>query len=308
MNGTVGAPGTNGNNGTITIISNRLEDDWDSESEEDLQFKRRIAKLNANTKVGSVRPARPLIAASPAIFSNSPILRSAVKSQRSASTAERPVAFVQSMVPDVSAATIKTVQATTKLQGLVSSQFVGAEEFSTRPGQQSLTEGHVVAAPSGGQLDIATTHGVVTVKDGAKALIVSNAYSTSVLNLHDARRGEVSVKLTNGRVNVAMGTQLTVTPVLNATFADVNPTPDIAVRDIKDFGKTGELRTFTADFSLLSAILENPTLRALSKSSDRAHKKQIERVLKNACAATVVTGKSGVYKKVGKKPDVVASL
>jgi hypothetical protein len=218
------------------------------------------------------------------------------------------VAFVQRAVPDIASATVKSAQATTKLQGLVSSQSVGNEDFSTSPGQQTLSEGHLVAAPTGGQLDIATTHGVVTIKDGAKALVVSNAYSTSVLNLHDSRRGEISIKLPNGRVNVPMGTQLTVTPILNATFADVNPTPDIAVRDIKDFGKTGELRTFTADFSLLSAILENPTLRALSKSSDKSHKKQIERVLKNACAATVVTGKSGVYKKVGKKPDVVASL
>ena len=89
-------------------------------------------------------------------------------------------------------------------------------------------------------------------------------------------------------------------------FADICPTPEVAVRDVKEHGRFGELRAFTAEFSMVSALVDHAALRALTRSPSSEHRKHVEQLLKNACVLTVVCGKHGAYKKLPKKGELVA--
>ncbi|WP_139776733.1 hypothetical protein [Oceanospirillum multiglobuliferum] len=78
-------------------------------------------------------------------------------------------------------------------------------------------------------------------------------------------------------------------------MADVTPTPEIAVRNIKSV-QLGDRRIFTADFSIMSALMNHNTLKGLAKSTSAEHKRHLTQFLKNATVLSYVTAKHGSYK------------
>ncbi|MBX9725311.1 MAG: hypothetical protein K2X81_28160, partial [Candidatus Obscuribacterales bacterium] len=98
------------------------------------------------------------------------------------------------------------------------------------------------------------------------------------------------------KVEVGLGKQVIVGQDAGTDFHAVNPTPQIAVREIKSQPLKNGLRAYSADFSILSALLNHESLKGLNKTEDPVLRQHFEQVLKTACVLTYVTSKHGAFK------------
>lgn len=217
-----------------------------------------------------------------------------------------PVAYVQPM-PSAAIQAVASPDVLLKISGVtivveskidiaVVARLSGAVRFSRNSNSVfTMQSGAALFAPQGSSLVLSTPEGDVYIESGCKTLVhVSNGY-VAVLNLRDGHAGQVRLMHGKTVVNVAVGKELVIGPDRGANLPDVNPTPEIAVRDIKSH-VIGTTRVFIGDFSIMSALMNHAALRGLSKSSEPAHKKQLAQLLKNAIVLSYVTAKHGSYK------------
>lgn len=172
--------------------------------------------------------------------------------------------------------------------------FGGNTELVTESNSKQLNSGALLAAPEKGILKIQTPQAEVSIAAGAKALVQMKDGYLAVLNLHDKHKGQVSIRSQGLTMSASMGQVLILGADKGDKLAAINPVPEISLRSVKSQKLYGDQRVFTADFSLMSALMNHSTLKGLQ--SNPSHKKHIDQLLKNTIVLNYITAKHGAYK------------
>ena len=142
-------------------------------------------------------------------------------------------------------------------------------------------------------------------KRGAVVLAIANGNVTSIYNLHDNNKDSVIVKLSNSKIKLYPGHQVTFAVADQAPdFAYINQVAKIGYRAIKTSTNNG-IMTYESDFSIPSAISALKPLKAMFKSNDRIIKNLANQLLKTSVVVSQSTSFKGIYEQVN-KPKLVS--
>ena len=140
----------------------------------------------------------------------------------------------------------------------------------------------------------------ISVRKGAAAFVVNNGRDVAVLSLHDGSGAGVTVKIDGQIVVLRSGEQLLLTssassPASN-TFAEVNPLSEVAVRNVVSHNLKSDLRAFTCEFSIPSAMQNLKAIKRLADSAKKSERQTYAKMLKNAAALLTIGIQKGPYK------------
>ena len=136
---------------------------------------------------------------------------------------------------------------------------------------------------------------------GARAVVlvyVTHTNGTAVYNLHDQRRGDVSISVAGKRYGVDVGQHAMIVCDRSSEYGDVNPIESIAHANLRSVDLTEGGRMFSSNFSLLSAIAGVKALAALQGSADQRDRRLHAAVLKNAAILMHTRAPSGAYRRI----------
>ena len=217
-----------------------------------------------------------------------------------------PVAFVQ-MVPAVLNPEVTAPQNLSARLPLVSEpclnesvveRLKGYATFAgTAASRYCMQSGAILFAPQESDLRLNTCAGEISIARGCQVLVQVKGDYVSVFNLHDRHSGQVTMRSTGTVIDTVMGKGFVIGPDHGNKLSCVNPAPEIALRNVQSQVVAGGQRLFTADFSIMSALMNHPVLQELTHNGRRTHKKEIEQLLKNALVLACVTSRHGVYKR-----------
>ena len=165
-----------------------------------------------------------------------------------------------------------------------------------------LDNGPLLLSPLKEGSIVDTPYGEVSVTAGSVALIICSDKELCVYNLHDSRKDAVVINC--GKENVALGkTRISLSPERVAvfakssmkTFAEANPAPFVAYRQISIKDLSGEYKLFQADFDFGSMARGLPQLRKLMDSEIGEQRKTMGDVLKTAAIMTQMSQSSEPY-------------
>ena len=282
--GVINPAGMPGMNGTVTekVVMN----DWDAQSDDTdaHDLKKRKLQLIANEDsvtyadcvVVSHSEARP-IAFTELVFAV-PNLEQ-IKPRRSA---------VDSLIVDkqISAAQLEALKK------------AGVEVQPTSNGADlSIRKGTVMLAPDF-NLRLRTEHGVLELGAGSRVIVSVADNCTVVRNLHDRKKGDVRFVSGTQKVDLHLGMQLFVSSDPELTLNDLSKASGIALRNTSSFklaAPHGTLPAHLSEFSVLTALSKDETLKALYQSNEKADRKIYEQIAKNACILGTLTMRKGPY-------------
>jgi hypothetical protein len=135
----------------------------------------------------------------------------------------------------------------------------------------------------------------IVCKPGAMALFVDNGETVTVYCLDQRGSGDVRVTLDNKHVDLLPGQQFVVTEQQNEEFQDVNPCHTISYRNPKAQFSGNGVKSYIADFSIVSAILAVRPLNKMLLSQDSHDQRRINELLKNATILSELTAVDGPY-------------
>jgi hypothetical protein len=140
---------------------------------------------------------------------------------------------------------------------------------------------------------------------GAAAIIVKNGRNVAILSLQERTTGDVTVDVCGQAVELRAGEQIVFTESPTSDFADVNPLPAVACRDVREHMLRSGQRAFISEFSLLSAMNNLNVLRHLETSHGAQDRALFKAILKNAAIVQMVTAARGPYKAMP-RPAITA--
>jgi hypothetical protein len=149
-------------------------------------------------------------------------------------------------------------------------------------------------APSDSKLTVKTRHCELEIAAGAKVTVETNAHSTVLRNLHDGRMGSVKVRCDGRTVVLPIARQLVIGNSMTNAASDVSSS-NIAVRNTINSKLSNGLNMQLSEFSILSAMMKDGTLKALIRSNSRSDRKQFDCIAKNACILGITSLSRGSY-------------
>jgi hypothetical protein len=130
---------------------------------------------------------------------------------------------------------------------------------------------------------------------GTLVFFLRKGQDIAVFNLNSKRKGDVKVTVGSSTIRPLPGEEIVVTSNLTSEFADVNPGKLISFRKPKLSHQGENLRVFTADFSIASAVLSIKQLQAMLHSDDPYQRHLINEVLKNHAIWSDTANADGPY-------------
>jgi hypothetical protein len=137
----------------------------------------------------------------------------------------------------------------------------------------------------------------IRVAANAAAFIINDGGKVSVYALHDAASGDIGILAGTQEITLRAGEAAIVADAAATDFASVVAARSVAVRGVTRHAGDG-LSVFTCEFSLLSAIVNLQSIRAMHHSINAHDRLTYERILRDAAALQVVTANRGLYKSV----------
>ena len=160
----------------------------------------------------------------------------------------------------------------------------------------NLQNGSIFFAPKE-SISINTPLGTVHIEAGSLALVMAHGNNVSVYNFHDDRTGAVSMESGGSKIVLPPGSHAIFTNDSKADFASLNGTRSIAFRNVEKQTLSNGSLMFTADFSIMSALLNSGALHQVSKADSPEMRSIREKMLKTAAALQIALGASrSVYK------------
>src|SRR5207302_673486 len=113
-------------------------------------------------------------------------------------------------------------------------------------GQFKMVSGSLLLSPHDQAIQLITPQGVIEIAAGSKALVQVKHDFVAIFNLHDTRLGQV--KLTAGKsiIEVGIGKAIVVGANDGDNFSNINPAPEVAIRDLKSQVNANGQRIFSA--------------------------------------------------------------
>jgi hypothetical protein len=154
--------------------------------------------------------------------------------------------------------------------------LVGGIDNTTR-----LDSGAMLIAADRNQ-SLKTEYGAVTVAKDSLVLAIAFDHGIAVYNLHDTKRGAVSVSFRNHNILIAPGQHVLLTDRDVQYFEQINPVNFVGYRnmDAKDLGDG--VKRFHAEFDIFSMFRGLEPLRQMADSADVKNRKAAMTALKTA--------------------------
>ncbi len=147
--------------------------------------------------------------------------------------------------------------------------------------RRSIQKGALLMAPDANTI-IDTPYGSVAVKAGSVALLIAFDRGLAVYDLHDNRKGDVS--LTSGSHSMALlpGRTAVLTNTAIKEFGDVNPIKFVGYRQMVTRDVSAQTRLFHGEFEILSMVRGLKPLGNLVTSDNAKARKTLDNMLKTA--------------------------
>jgi hypothetical protein len=134
---------------------------------------------------------------------------------------------------------------------------------------------------------------------GASVLVMETGNDVAVFVLHENPRKPVRIKSGSSTMELRVGKQMVLTRQVAAKFDQINPSTLISHKNSHSHLVAKDIRAHTADFSLLSAIMNVPALKNMLTASSAADRKMAQQMIKNAAVLALLKGQTGPYSTSG---------
>jgi hypothetical protein len=152
---------------------------------------------------------------------------------------------------------------------------------------------------------IRTDFGDLTIGAGAVVLVIATSKILAVYDLHDAHGNNVSLS-SNGRMTfLSPGRHVLVTD-LGKSYEEVNPLGAIGHRNLQQTD-LGNVRLFSSEFSIVSAVTEPKVVAQLRDPHDRGRTSVLNQLLKDAAIIQTTRGASTGYQRYGTRSSYAAA-
>lgn len=150
----------------------------------------------------------------------------------------------------------------------------------------NLDKGKIVFMPTT-NITVGTHEGNVSISAGSVCYIIETGHDVAVYDVHDNLGG---VKVQSGQRTLILhpGEQLILTRQKQADFKSVNPSKDIAYRDMVKYDFGSGIYGYFGQFSPTSAFGTVNTLKSLFQSPNPADRKMANRLMKTAASLQVL--------------------
>lgn len=155
----------------------------------------------------------------------------------------------------------------------------------------NLQHGSIFFAPKQ-DVSVTTPAGIVHIEAGSLALVIANGGNVSIYNFHDERTGAVRMVSAGSNVALPPGSHALFTTNSKSDFNTLNGNGSIAFRNVERSTLQNGVVMFSADFSIISALMNNSALHTLSRAGNAEMRSIREKMLKTAAALQIATGGS----------------
>jgi hypothetical protein len=206
----------------------------------------------------------------------------------------------ESTTADSDTGEIDAVIASDRDLGIKATAGLPFQPISTNSGKSKIvevTQGTVLFAPLV-DTTVKTPFGHVEIDAKSIVLLIASRHGIAVYNLDDQHRDAVRVHAGDRILTLGPSNQALITSKLVTSFEQVNPVEAMAYRRVIDFEIGSNLRAFSSEFSMLSAISAIKPLRSIVASKHPEARRISVHMLKTAAAMVQVKAGLESYQKV----------
>lgn len=157
----------------------------------------------------------------------------------------------------------------------------------------TLNRGIVLFAPKS-DIEVRTKEGDVYITAGSIVLVFEDGNDSAVLNVSDAKQGDVGVRIGSNSYPILPGEELVLTRSNSGTFNAINPARIIAHRGVRKAHLDRGVSAYLCDFSLVSALSSTGLYSKLKK--DDSLRPVLRQILLMAASLQSVTSARGPYR------------
>lgn len=170
---------------------------------------------------------------------------------------------------------------------------------------RKLNNGPLLVAPENDMV-VETPFGKVNIAAKTLALLVASEHSVAVYNLHDVRKGALSVVTNQGHTfNVTPGTSAVMVGSHDKSFEEVNPAQFVRYRKPVSRSLSNTHKLYRAEFEIISMLNGLPAFKELIQSENKETRKTMLNVLKTAAILMQLSGNAEPFEFFS-KPEVTA--
>jgi hypothetical protein len=160
-----------------------------------------------------------------------------------------------------------------------------------------LRAGATLFAPEKEAITVETPEGVLHIAAGSQALVEVIENATVVRTLHNHKRGDVRMVVGATTLIVDLGRQVVISSGSSKALHAFNSNSAVAVRNTMVRKVGNGITAAVSEFSMVSALSSHEVLKALYQSADKADRKHLEQILKNAVVLSFTTAGKGRYQR-----------
>ncbi|MBX9671377.1 MAG: hypothetical protein K2X93_27560 [Candidatus Obscuribacterales bacterium] len=180
------------------------------------------------------------------------------------------------------------------LGSVVTSTFVGDEPNKAAVKKAlsekvALFEGTTLFIPDG-DLELDTRHGRIHIGSRAVVLVSSSENEVAVYDIHDHKKGSVSVHIDGKKLTLAPGRHIVITTDQTGDFAMANAIESIPHCDIAKIQNSETKKVFTSEFSIPATIQSVSALKSLTVSQEPELQKVSHNIMKTAAIVMYMRG------------------
>jgi len=171
-------------------------------------------------------------------------------------------------------------------------------------GKYLLNKGSMLFAPKH-DLTVHTSAGIVSIRAGAVALVVSAGHSLAVYDMHDAHHGDVVVSGADGPVSLSVGRHVMFSKKNANSFDDINALSPVTHRSVNSNKLGSGAQQFSSEFSITSALNGLRVFAHLKQSNNPSDAKLVRQLMKNAAIILQTTRTAAPYVRAAKQAPVL---
>lgn len=122
----------------------------------------------------------------------------------------------------------------------------------------------------------------IDIQAGSRVLVVESNRTVGVYDLHDKRKGAVTVTAASKKFTLLPGQQLIITQLKTDDFDAINPHAGIGYRNMSMIHSTDQESVYHGEFSIISALQCSRPLAAMSKSTAAPKVAYVRELIRNA--------------------------
>lgn len=159
----------------------------------------------------------------------------------------------------------------------------------------NLDCGKVLFAPTQ-DIVVQTHEAQVFIAAGAHVWVVETGHDVAIFDLGDRRNGSVKVVNEKRQLELLPGKGVILTRNMTSSFDKINPTKDIAYRNLQSFSFGENVKAHAVDISILTAMSNVAALRKIKNSDNPAERHHAAVIMKNAAILTLISKNSTPFK------------